>query len=172
MKSILLSLLLLTPLCAVAQSTVNWSAGPGQRDVRLPSGQPVFIGTASIGAFDGDGWREYGITDVREIFGELGRFAGTASMSDSFFTGEQIYLRIDSGSTGGLYTSTSGWVFPDPYAIPPNNTLSINTSQIDTALYGFFNDNHLILVPEPSPVAVIVGWFIGLAIVLIVRPRK
>lgn len=174
MKTILTTLtLILTTLCAIGQSsTVNWSAGPNQRDVRLVTGQPVMVGTAEIGFFAGEEWHQYGITDIREIFGEPGRFAGTASSNDPIFEGQQIFLRINAGFTGGLYTSTQGWIFPEADAIPPNNTLSINTSQIDRALYGFYNDDHLILVPE-APIFhfAIVGGVLALGLLIIRRPN-
>lgn len=169
----ILTALLLTAAAAVAQSTVNFSAGPAQRDVRLATGQPVMTGTVSIGYFE-DVWIEYGSTDIREIFGQPGRFAGVASRTEGHFSGEQIFLRIDAGFTGGLYTSTSpNWVFPDPLAIFPDNTGYINSSEIDTAIYGFFNDNHLILVPETQTThLMIVGGLLGLGLYLLGGRRK
>jgi hypothetical protein len=143
------------------QSTVNFSAGPGQRDVRTVTGQPVMIGTAAIGFFDNDVWYQYGITDIREIFGEPGRFAGVAFSNDPIFPGQQIFLAINSGEQGGLYTSSlDNWVFPDRLEPFPANTTSINTSEIDTAIYGFFNDSHVILAPEPPVSHVLTVFFL------------
>jgi hypothetical protein len=157
--------LLLTTLCAAAQSTVNFAAGPGQRDVRLATGQPVMTGTASVGFFEGDVWHQYGITDFREIFGEPGRFAGTAHSVDPIFTGQQIFLRLDAGFTSGLYTSDlEHWVFPDPFAVPPSNTTSINSSEVNQIFYGFANSGSLILVPEPTTKQLVMffgGAFLG-----------
>jgi hypothetical protein len=126
-------------------------------------------GTAAIGFFEAEVWHQYGITDIREIFGEPGRFAGVANSVDPIFTGQQIFLRLQSGEAGGLYTSAlDNWVFPDPLDIFPGNTTSINTSEIDSALVGFFNDNHVILAPEPPAghLIIVVGC-IGLGLYLI-----
>jgi len=159
--------LLLSSLCASAQSTINWSAAPNQRDVRLATGAPITSGTAAIGFYDGDVWYQYGITDIREIFGEPARFAGVASSIDPVFTGKQIYLKLDAGFTGGLFTSSQdNWVFPDPYAVPPNNLTSINSSEVDTAVVGFFNEGHLILVPEPAPAMILSAACLMLLIAL------
>lgn len=159
---ILVALLLTTLYAAAQSSTVNFAAAPGQRDVRLATGQPVMTGTAAIGFFEGDVWHQYGITDMREIFGEPGRFAGTAHSVDPIFTGQQIFLRLDAGFTGGLYTSSlEHWVFPDPFVVPPANTTSINSSEVNQIFYGFANSGSLILVPEPSTLfLIILGWLI------------
>jgi hypothetical protein len=144
--------LLLSTVCALAQkATVNFAAGPGQRDVVTSALSPVTVGTVSIGFFDNGGnWNQFGSTDIREIFGEPGRFAGTASSDDPLFQGEIIFLSIEADGMRGLYTSSEySWEFPDPLALPPENTTSIHTSQIDTAIYGSFSDTHLVLVPEP-----------------------
>jgi hypothetical protein len=144
------------------QSTVNFSAAPGQRDVVSDSGVFPVIGTASVGFFDGGVWRQYGITDIRQIFGEPSRFAGTASATDPVFVGERIILRIDTPTAlGGLYTSSlDSWVFPDHTAVPPANTTSINSSQVTQAFYGSFDADHLIIVPEPSPLGCMVAGFL------------
>jgi len=145
-----LSILLLSALAAIGQSTVNWSSGIGQRDVTDPYGQPVTVGTAKIGFFNSGGdWVNYGTTDIRDIFGEPGRFAGVATQSEEAFRWERIYLWIESGDYVGIYTSTA-WIFPDPLSLPPENTISINTSQVEQALVGSFDDKHLVLVPEPG----------------------
>jgi hypothetical protein len=116
----------------------------------------VVTGTAAVGFFEGDVWHQYGITDIREIFGEPARFAGTAHSTDPIFAGQQIFMRVDAGFTGGLYTSShADWIFPEPFAVPPGNVTSVNTSQIDSAVYGFFNDSHLVLVPEPPPLCLV-----------------
>ena len=165
--------LLISILCCFSQSTMDFSAGPGQRDVRDITGSPVVVGTASIGFFEEETWHEYGVTDIKEIFGQPGRFGGRATSTDPLFIGQQIFLKIESEKTGGLYTSgLDNWVFPDPNAIFPNNTGSINSSEVDEAIFGFYNTSHLILAPEPRFIHIAIVCGIMALILFLVRGRR
>lgn len=151
---------------AVAQSTVTFSSGPGQRDLRDPTGAPITSGVAIIGTPDGI---EYGRTPVREIFGLPGRFAGSASSLDPVFDNQNIWLTIVSDQGIGIYTSAS-WRFPFHDALPPENTLSINTSQVDTAIKGFLTPDHLIVhIPEPDYLWIVVSVLIGAILYHIIK---
>lgn len=172
---------------ADAQSTVNFTAGPGQRNVTfngttaVPNGNQVQIGyfTPSFdvvaNASDLPGllaaWHRLGVTTMTTIFGQPGRFADTLSTVDPQFSAQKIALWIfktsdnaapSSGfgnvSAYGLYSSTAlNWLFSLTDAVPPGNTTSVNSSEVNQSFYGSYDSSHLVLaniglnaVPEPS----------------------
>jgi hypothetical protein len=168
-------------LCSHAQSTVTFSAGPTQRGVVTVDDKPLAAGNyVSVGFFDpsldlvafandlkalADAWNEYGSTTVQTVFGEPGRFAGSGSSMDPVFDDQQIFLWIFQTSnnsaplTGfanvlgyGLYTSTApNWIFPAQGSLPPLNTVSVNSSEVNEALFGGFDASSLVLQPIPEP---------------------
>ncbi len=143
----------------------------------LPDGNSVLIGSFKsdfsvalhandLNALSG-AWNLYGETTIQTLFGVFpGRFSGTESSTSSLFDGQQIWLWIirttnnvmptpdfSNVSEYGLYSSTaSTWLFPQHDSVPPGNTVSINSSEVNQALFGSFDANHLTLaqVPEPS----------------------
>lgn len=154
-------LALFLSVCSLfGQSTVNFYAGPTDRDVRDVTGAIVIDGIVIIGTPDGI---EYGRTSLREIFGLPGRFADSASTQDSVYDNQPIWMTIVSDQGRGVFTS-SGWRFPISGSLPPENTASINTSEVDQAIVGAFNQNHLILysIPEPNPLWFLFGGLVGL----------
>jgi hypothetical protein len=184
-----------------AQSTtVNFSAGLGQRDVwyndaPLANGNQVLIGTFSSG-FDyqshlGDlsalasGWNTYGATLIEPLLGESGRFLGSQSMAAQAvdpFAGQKIWMwilkTVDDTVPATDYRnvtayglySSSGWLFPST-TTPPGNTLSINSDQVTAALFGSYNDLHLALSPVPEP-SVMACMLLGLSILLLGLHRR
>jgi len=183
----------LLQLSALGQtSTVNYSgAGAGQRNVVDSSGTPLADGNlATIGYFTPGfdvnanandytalqgAWHLYGETTIQTILGRHGSFAGVSSQSDTSFTGKPIYLWItDTNLAGsvteyGVFTSTLGnWVFPDPNALSPGNSQSVDTSQVDGFAFGgqvAGTPGSLQLanvVPEPSTFSLLaVGLVVG-----------
>ena len=172
---------------AYAQSTVNFTAGPGQRDVTfngtaaVPNGNQVQVGyftpNFDVVANGSDlrglfaAWHQLGVTTMTTIFGQPGRFADTLSTVDPQFSAQKIALWIfktsdntapSSGfgnvSAYGLYSSTAlNWLFSLTDAVPPGNTTSVNSSEVNQAFYGSYDSTHLVLasiglnaVPEPS----------------------
>jgi hypothetical protein len=103
-------------------------------------------------------WRPYGITTTREIFGTPGSFYLAHVNNDPFFAGKRIYLLLtrtnnhaspasdasnvtDYGVFTSLATpadSASTWTFPlvGPEVQPPADLRQLNTSQIDSSLFG------------------------------------
>jgi len=192
------TLLVLTISAACGQSTtVSFSAGPGEKDIffnglALPNGNQVEVGYFSPG-FDVVGntfnlpslaaaWHSLGLDNITTIFGQSGRFAGTASTADPNFAGNKICLWIFKTSNNGAPTpssyanvqayglfsgSSANWLFPAA-GIPPGNMTSVTSSQADQAYFGLNNDPlHLVLnpVPEPSTLALLAAsagsmvWF-------------
>jgi hypothetical protein len=181
-KKICISLLLLAtvPVLLQGQSTVNFDAAPGQRDVlydgsALPDGNHVALGYFSgsldvaanaenIGVLSG-AWEEYGSTTIRTLFGQAGRFSASYSSTDPIFDNRQIMLWIFKTTDGlapaanyanvegyGIYSSTAiNWRFPAQGSLPPANTTFINSSEITQALYGGFDSGHLYLSQVPEP---------------------
>jgi hypothetical protein len=172
--------------------TVNFGAGPNQPDVVDQGGSPLADGNyVRLGCFDpgfnllanannmtalSGAWNEFGFTTIRPIFGQPGRFAATLSGSDPLFDGQQMWLWIlrTAGDTApapdmsnvmeyGVYSSTApNWLFPAQGTVPPGNTASVNSSEVDQAAFGSFDANHLFLeVPEPSAFGL---FTIGLAL--------
>jgi hypothetical protein len=161
--------------------TVNFTAAPGQPDVMNEGGTPLADGNyVRLGCFTpgfnilvnannmtalSGAWNDFGFTTIRSIFGQPGRFAGTLSGSDPLFDNQQMWLWIfrTAGDTApvadmsnvmeyGIFSSTGpNWLFPPQGTLPPGNTTSINSSEVEQAVFGTFDANHLFLeVPEPS----------------------
>jgi len=184
MKKTTLGILLLLSFASIplmAQSTVGFSAGVGERDVLDINNQPLADGnTVSIGFFDPGfdvasfvsdlnaldaAWNEFSTTSIQIIFNEPGRFAGSASTFDPVFDDQDIYMLIyqtaDNGTPDptfsnvmgyGLYTSSlPSWTFPIQGGLPDASTTSINSSQVNAAMFGAFDANHLMLMPIPEP---------------------
>jgi hypothetical protein len=185
---------------AQAQSiTVNYGAGPGQRDVLyngssfVPDGNYVKVGFFSAG-FDvaanannltalSGAWNELGSTTIKTLFGTPGLFGDQGSTTDPKFDAQKICLWITQTVNNGAPTasfdnllgygvfSSANWLFPQSTAIPPGNTTSIDSSQVTEAYYGSFDTSHLMLtpVPEPSTYALLA---LGIAPVVIMKVRK
>ncbi|MBN2506771.1 MAG: hypothetical protein JXQ71_08765 [Verrucomicrobia bacterium] len=182
----LLLITLASALAAPAQSTINFTAGVGERDVYLdgaplPDGNIAEIGFFAAG-FDvgansanpfalADAWNVMGGTPIRSIFGQPGRFAGTLYSTDPLFDDQKIWLWIFKTNddtvpaddyanvTGyGLYSSTlANWVFPAQDAPPMLNTASITSLEINQSAFGTYDDVHLYLTPVPEPSQ----WMLG-----------
>jgi len=178
---LILGVFTLGPLSVQAQSTVNFSAAPGERSIMdfnitpLDDGNMVQIGYFNSGfdvfAFSKDmlalssAWNMFSETSIQTIFGQPGRFADNDSTANPAFDGRQIWMWIfktidnttphptfNNVSAYGLYTSTSGnWLFPEQGNLFPNNTTSVNSSEVDTSAFGTFDINNLILQPVPEP---------------------
>jgi len=187
---------------AQAQSiTVNYGAGPGQRDVLyngssfVPDGNYVKVGFFSAG-FDvaanannvtalSGAWNELGSTTIQTLFGSPGLFGDHSSSSDPSFDAQKICLWITQTVNNGAPTasfdnlmgygifsaSTANWLFPQSTAVPPGNTTSIDSSQITEAYYGSFNGSHLMLTPVPEP-STYALLALGIAPVVIMKVRK
>jgi hypothetical protein len=174
-------LVLLHGRLAVAQSTVNFTAGPQERDVThvnttpVPTGTEVWLGFFTSG-FDvaANGldlsalaaeWHLYGETTTRNIFGEDGRFGATVSSLDPVFDGHKAWLWVletsdtaspqanfNNVSHYGLFSSqAANWIFPAHDAIPPGDMVSLNSSEATEAVHGFLSPNHLMLTAVPEP---------------------
>ena len=145
-----------------AQSTIGYGAGINQRDIYfqstpVPDGNQVQIGFFNSG-FDVQGnagnifalasaWHELDFTDIKTIFNQPGRFGANATTSDPTFDGQAICLWLFKTSNNGVplanfsnvdgygvFSSTlSNWLFPVHNAVPPGNTTSINSSDVDQA---------------------------------------
>ena len=167
--------------------TVNFTAAPGQRNVMDDGSVPLADGNyVKLGCFNSGfdipanagnlsalsaAWHEFGFTTIQTIFGQAGRFAGTLSGNDPLFDGQRMWLWIakTSGDTApapdfsnvmayGVYSSASpSWLFPFNGTLPPGNTASVNSSEVDQAAFGSMDVNHLFLaIPEPSTYGLIV----------------
>jgi len=170
---------------AQAQSTINYSAAPGERDVRynnvpVPNGNQVQVGYFDSG-FDvlgnagnifalASAWHELAFTNVATIFGQQGRFSSSATSSDPSFDGQKICLWLfktsDNSSPLPNYANVEGfgvfsgssasWIFPPHDALPGTST-AVTSSTVDQAFHGDYNLNSLLLnpVPEPGTVALL-----------------
>ncbi len=154
------------------QRDVYWDGTP------IASGNQVRIGyfdssfDVSSHLYDlsamGDAWNQFGFTTNRTLFGQPGHFSASASLANpalNVYDGQHIWMWIlktsDNGLptadfsnvTGyGLYSSSlANWLFPAYSAIPPANTTSVNSSEINTVLFGSYDANHLFLSPVPEP---------------------
>ena len=163
------------------QSTVNFAAGPTQRNVMidaitpLPNGNYVEIGffdsafnvsanANNLSALDG-AWHEFGFTTITSVFGQPNRFADSQSTADTLFDSQKICFWIfrtsnDSAPTPdfsnvtgyGIYSNTnSNWLFPNQGLTPPANTTSVSSSEVTEAFFGSFDVNSLFLAPIPEP---------------------
>ena len=158
-----------------AQSTVNYTAGPGQRNVTfngataVPNGNQVRIGYFdpgfNVGANASDlpgllgAWHQFGATAITTIFGQAGRFADTTSTADAQFSGQKVSLWVFKTSDNsapaagfanvtayGLFSSSAlNWLFSAADAAPPGNTTSVNSSEVNQAFYGSYDSSHLML---------------------------
>ncbi len=154
------------------QPDVYWDGAP------VASGNQVRIGffdssfDVSSHLYDlpalGYAWYQFGFTTNRTLLGQPGHFAATASLFDptrDVYHGQRIWMWLLKTSDNGLPTadfsnvigyglyssSLANWVFPAYGATPPANTTSIDSSQINTSLFGTYNANHLFLAPVPEP---------------------
>src|SRR5437868_13261924 len=102
-------LMAVTALAAIAQSTINYGAGPGLRDVTfntgtapVPDGNQVQIGYFNPGfnvsANSGNifalasAWHELDFANIQTIFGQPGRFSDSVSTMDPNFDNQKICL--------------------------------------------------------------------------------
>jgi hypothetical protein len=160
-----LALLALTA-SARAQTTVDYNAAPGLRNVTsplgtaVPDGNEVRIGyfadgfdvaanLTSLGALEG-AWTEYGSTTIRTLFGQPGRFAESQSSSNPAFDNRDIYVWIlqtgDNSAPSptlanvtaqGLYSSTAAnWNFPAHDNAPPANLTTVTSGEVMQAFFG------------------------------------
>jgi len=194
-------LICLAPSLVLAQSTVDFSAGIGERDVLDVNNQPLASGNVvSVGFFDAGfdvtsyindlaaldaAWNEFSSTSIRTVFDENGRFSDSYSSFDPVFDDQQIcmiiYQTSDNGApdasfsnvTGyGIYTSSlSNWTFPSQGSIYPFNTTYINSTEVNEAMFGTFDANHLMLMPIPEPSTLALG-FLALGSLLLLRHRR
>jgi hypothetical protein len=174
---------------AVAQNaTVNYNDPPGNvldsSGAVVPNGNIVSIGYFNNG-FDVTGnannytslqsaWHLFGETTIRTVI-QPGQFAGASSQSDSSFFGHPIYLWITETNLSGTVTdyglfssSNAAWTFPDPTAVPPGNTTTIASSEVNNFAFGNSvagAPSSLQLaaaVPEPNTLALLaVGAVVG-----------
>jgi hypothetical protein len=138
-------------------------------------------------------WIHYDETPITSLppFNQPGSFSEISATSDDpVFNNKRMYLWIFSTDGAappaadfsnvnayGLFTSTSDldWIFPDVNTPFPGNVKDISTDDIDQALHGSFDNDHLYLstftlVPEPS-VAGLLSLGIP-AVVLVLRKRR
>ncbi len=179
--ALICSLIFASLLTAPAQSTVNFTAAPAERDImyngmtHVPDGNKVSVGFFDSG-FDilgsaqslaalSSAWNEYGSTVIQTVFGEPGRFAGTESSSSPAFDNETVWLWVfattdndvpapdfSNVSSYGLYSSSlANWEFPVQGAVPPGNTTSVNSSEVNQVAFGSLDGDHLFLSPVPEP---------------------
>jgi len=137
-------------------------------------------------------WQQLDFTTTKQIFGQGGRFGSTASTSSTSFDNQKIVLwlfkttgnaapvsgfgnvqgyGLYSGPYSGSVPPAPNWLFPLRDAMPPANSITVNSLQVDTAYFGTFDANHLLLaaVPEPSTYALLA---LGGVLVLAARSRK
>lgn len=186
---------------APAQSTINFTAAYGERDVMynnapLPDGNWVSVG-AFLPEFDviaagSDlpallaSWNELGGGTIRPVFGQPGRFGETLYNNDASFDNQKIWMWIFKTSNDtvpspdlanvsayGLFSSTgANWIFPAHDAPPLFSTASINSSEIDEAAFGQFDPNHLFVTVVPEPSTWLLGSAgLGMLMLFLTRDR-
>jgi hypothetical protein len=179
--SVVLAVIALSPHHAPAQSTVNYEAGPSQRDVLGLDGNPLADGNyVSIGTFNpgfdaatfsrdlvalGAAWKEYDSTTIRSIFGQPGRFSDEQLSYNTTFDNQQIWIWIFQTPTQsapdasfsnvsgyGLFTSSAlNWYFPAQGGQPLDMTIAVNSDEINQPVFGLLDPTHLMLQPVPEP---------------------
>jgi hypothetical protein len=185
---ILIALLMATTaLAAMAQSTINYGAGPGLRDVTfnvgtapVPDGNQVQMGYFSSGfnvsANSGNifalasAWHELDSANIQTIFGQPGRFSDSVSTTDPSFDNQKICLWIfkttDNGAPLGNYSNVEGYGLYSSTALNwlfpvhdllPPPNATITSSEINQKYYGDFDPFHLILTPVPEPSTYAIG---------------
>jgi hypothetical protein len=185
---------------AHAQSTVTFTAAPGQRAVALSTGQPLDYGNyVKLGYFNtgfdvaqnttnllalASAWREFGFATIQDLGGP-GRFAEAKTLSDSAFDAKKIWWWVfctrdnaipDPAFANvleyGLFSSdSSAWRFPLRDAIPPSNTTMINSSEVNESPFGSFDDNYLYLAHVPEP-SIASLWLAGLGSLAFASKRR
>ena len=176
-------ILLYSPKQSLGDAYVNYTAQLGQRSVLRSSGSSFggALGEVRLGVFaDGfevvhqddlrrmlDGWIELGSTEIREIFGESGRFSATAYFDRPALEGDRLYLLILRTSDGGnpsydlhnvveagLFSSGHPtWSVPSHENLAPGNGIIIHTSQIDESFgWGDVTEEGLRLSAVAPPV--------------------
>ena len=184
-----------------AQSaSTTYTGGPGERDVMF-GGVPVADGNyveigyftpgfnvsanaGSLSALAG-AWQQLDFTTTQQIFAQGGRFGATASTSSASFDNQKVALWLFKTSDNaapasgfgnvqgyGVYSSTGGnWFFPFHDAVPPGNMGTVTSSEVNTAYFGTFDANHLLLTPVPEPSIYALLALSG-GLVLVARLRK
>jgi hypothetical protein len=166
---------------AVAQSTINYDAGPGFRNVTyqfgtspVPDGNEVQIGYFTSG-FDVSGnagnifalasaWHELDAANIQTIFNQPGRFGKAISTSDPTFDNQKVCLWIfktsDNGGpvanygnvqAYGLYSSTLANWVFPVHDSLPPPNALVTSSEINQNYYGTFDPSHLILTAVTVP---------------------
>jgi len=193
------AVLMMIQLAAQAQSiNVSYAAGGGQRDVfyngsAVPNGNQVRVGfftsgfdvaanSANLNALNG-AWHQFDATSITPVFGQPGHFSGSASSFDPAFEFQKICLWIfktqnnadptanfDNVLGYGIFSSsTNNWIFPQGSAVPPNNTTTIASDDVNQTYFGLVNGSHLSLAPVPEPATYA---FLALAAVPVVAARR
>lgn len=169
------------PLLGQAQSTVNFGAGVGERNVQDVFNQPLTDNNSVwVGVFDAGfdvsaasddlnalnaAWNLLTKDTIETIFGNPGLFGGEASNLDPTFDNSQIWFWIFQTSdnstpdvgfgdvTGyGLFSGTgSEWYLPPQGLAFPEDTTFVSSDMVNMAYHGSFDNNHLILQPIPEP---------------------
>jgi hypothetical protein len=179
-----ISIALLTIMAAamaVAQSTINYGAGVGLRDVTyqlgaapVPDGNQVQIGYFTSG-FNVSGnagnifalasaWHELDAANIMTIFGQPGRFSKSISTADPNFDGQKICLWLfkttdntaPAGNYGnveayGLYSSTLANWLFPVHDLLPPPNATITSTEINQNYYGNLDPSHLILTTVTVP---------------------
>ena len=142
---------------------------PNGNQVRIGFFNPAFDVSAHL--FDlvtmGASWNNYGDTVTRSLFNESGRFSDTDYLSaeTTLFDNQPIWLWILKTSdnslpsvdfanvTGyGLFSSSlESWKFPPYSAMLGLDTTSVYSSEVNQALFGSFDPDHLYLAAVPEP---------------------
>lgn len=173
-----LGLLLGSPLSGQTIN-VQLQAQPGQRALQLESGGAVPDGNeVRVGVFDEGfdvaahandlaalqgAWNAFGSTTVRTLSGQPGRFSASLASEAGTFPGKKLYVWVfNTTSNGspqadlgdveahGLYASDAvSWQFPSP-GLPPLNSVTVTSDQVNEVLVGGAESSHLILQAVPG----------------------